>query len=74
MSAIIQLNLKYVNLSESRRTENRNVKSEEADERIVFDVTDVLERDMLNVSWAKNHRGATCQTEERASQKSLLWQ
>lgn len=65
----MQLNLKYVNLSESIRTENKNVKSEDADERIVFDVTDVLERDMLNVSWAKNHKGATCKVQKKHVKK-----
>lgn len=65
----MQLNLKYVKRSESKSTENKNVKSEDADERIVFDVTDVLDKDMLNVSCAKNHKGATCKVDKKRVKK-----
>ena len=59
ISARMQHSLKYVNRSESSSTEKRNVNSADVDDRMVFDVTDVMESEVLNVSWAKNHSGAT---------------
>jgi hypothetical protein len=50
---------KYVNLSESNRTANPKVNRAEAEDKIVLEVTDVLVKEVLNVSCARNQRGAT---------------
>lgn len=48
-----------VNASDSSATAKRKVKSEEVEERMVLEVTEVRCSDMLNASWAQYHSGAT---------------
>ena len=50
---------RYVNLSESRTTANPKVNRAEAEDKMVLEVTDVLVKEALNVSCARNQIGAT---------------
>lgn len=49
-----------VNASASRAMAKRKVKRAEVEERMVLDVTEVLDSDTLNVNCATYHSGATC--------------
>mmetsp|Transcript_31261 Transcript_31261/g.79726 ORF Transcript_31261/g.79726 Transcript_31261/m.79726 type:complete len:275 (-) Transcript_31261:33-857(-) len=58
MHATMQPSLRAVNLSPSRPTLSAKVKSEEVDERMVLEVTEVMESERLKVYWARNQKGA----------------
>ena len=45
------------NTSPRSKMLRKNVKSEDVDDRMVFDVTDVREREVLKDHWARNQKG-----------------
>jgi hypothetical protein len=59
-----------VNASASKATANRKVKSEEVEERMVLEVTEVRARDMLKASWAQYQSGATCKESTQRVQRN----
>lgn len=60
------------NFSPRTRTLRKKVKRLEGDERMVFEVTDVMERARLKQSWARNHSGPTAAAARIMTQGDVL--